>query len=377
MNKSDLTRNYSMLKGPLSKKGYDWWWHSFTAENAETGEQKSFFIEYFTCNPARAQDKPVIVWNNPEAQKQGKLPSYLMVKVGWWGEDAGQLHRFFPWKEVTLPLNQELSLKAGDCTCSEKRMTGKIELSEEEAAAHPEYMCGGGSMEWDISIDKKIAYHVGYGASKLFRKLNSFEMFWHAEGMKTKYSGELTLNGVKYLVKPETCYGYADKNWGGDFTSPWVWLSSNNLISIKTGKRLENSVFNIGGGRPKAFGITLNRKLLGEFFYEGKSYEFNFSKLWTGSKTSFECKETDTQIIWHVVQTTFKTKLDTQITCEKKDMLLINYEAPTGLKRHNKLWNGGNGKGVLKLYVKKGGKLELLDEVYAENIGCEFGEYDK
>ena len=38
MNKSDLKRNYYMLKGPLAKKGYDWWWHSLTAYDKETGE---------------------------------------------------------------------------------------------------------------------------------------------------------------------------------------------------------------------------------------------------------------------------------------------------------------------------------------------------
>ncbi len=26
MNKSDITRDAYMLKGPLAKKGYDWWW---------------------------------------------------------------------------------------------------------------------------------------------------------------------------------------------------------------------------------------------------------------------------------------------------------------------------------------------------------------
>ena len=40
------------------------------------------------------------------------------------------------------------------------------------------------------------------------------------------------------MVTPEKIYGYADKNWGRDFTSPWVWLSSNCLISQKTGKQL-------------------------------------------------------------------------------------------------------------------------------------------
>ena len=31
------------------------------------------------------------------------------------------------------------------------------------------------------------------------------------------------------------------------------------------------------------------------------------------------------------------------ITCEKQDMLLVNYKSPDGAKRHNRLWNGGNG----------------------------------
>ena len=39
-NIHDITRNEWMLKGPLAKRGYDWWWHSFTAEDAETGAAK-------------------------------------------------------------------------------------------------------------------------------------------------------------------------------------------------------------------------------------------------------------------------------------------------------------------------------------------------
>lgn len=366
-----------MLKGPLAKKGYDWWWHSFTAENKKTGEQQPMYIEYFACNPGLAQDKPVLVWNDKKAQNAGVKPSYLMVNFGFWGKKKGQLHRFFAWKDVSLPYNEPLNLKADDCTCTEKRMTGSINITEEEAKAHPEWMCNAGNVKWDVKIDKQIAFNVGYGASKFFRDINSFEMFWHAEGMKTKFDGNITLNGVEYVVKPETCYGYADKNWGGDFTSPWVWLSSNNLVSKKTGKKLENSVFEVGGGRPKIFFYALNRKLLGQFYYEGKDYEFNFSKFWTGSRTEFDCKETDTEIIWHVKQSTFNSVMVADIRCFKEDMLNINYEAPTGLKLHNCLWNGGNGTGTVKLYKKSFGKQTLIDEVYAENIGCEYGEYDK
>ena len=124
-------------------------------------------------------------------------------------------------------------------------------VTEEEAAAHPEWMCGAGSMAWDLAIDKQIAFNVGYGASKPLRDAEAFAMYWHAEGMKSAYSGSVTFNGRKYTVTPEKSFGYADKNWGRDFTTPWVWLSSNCLFSRKTGKQLHNSVFDIGGGRPK------------------------------------------------------------------------------------------------------------------------------
>lgn len=375
MNKSDITRDFCMLKGPLAKKGYDWWWHSFTAEHVKTGEQKSFYIEYFLCNPARAQQGPVLVWNDSAGRQAGKRPSYCMVNAGFWGKEKGQLHRFFPWSQVSIPLNEPLQLQVPDCTCTETHMTGRITVTPEQAAAHPEWMSDAGDMAWDIHIQKQIAYHVGYGASKFFRTLNAFEMFWHAEGMKTAYDGWLTCNGETYRIRPETCYGYADKNWGGDFTSPWVWLSSNDLISTRTGQRLTNSVFEVGGGNPKVFGLALGRKRLGQFHYEGRDYEFNFSKFWTGSRTFFDCTETDTHLKWHVVQTTFRAKMEVDITCRKEDMILIRYESPDGYKRHTRLWNGGTGSGNVKLYEKKHGRWVLLDEVTAGHVGCEYGVY--
>ena len=369
-NKHDITRNEFMLVGGQAKRGYDWWWHSFTATNEVTGERKPFYVEFFTCNPKFGGDKPVF-GQLPENKQNGIRPSYLMVNVGAWGDKAVQLHRFFGWKEVTLNKKAPFSVTAGDCYLTETETRGTVRVTEAEAKEHPEYMCDAGEISWDLKIDKKVAFNVGYGAGKLFRSLQAFEMFWHAEGMKTDFSGYVVFSGERYIVTPETCYGYADKNWGKDFTSPWVWLSSNNLTSKKSGNKLVNSVFDIGGGRPKIGFIALKRKLLSAFWYEGKAYEFNFSKFWTFTRTRFDCKETDTQIIWHVEQKTWKNKMVTDITCEKKDMLLINYEAPNGTKLHERLWNGGNGKGTVKLY--RSGK--LIDEIYCENVGCEYGEY--
>lgn len=375
-SKQDKNRNECMLRGPLRKQGYDWWWHSLTARHAETGEEKPFFIEYFLCNPALAEDEPTL-GQLPENKEAGKKPSYLMVNVGTWGKNKKQLHRFFAWKDIEVHFDAPYSVTADDCYACETKLKGGVNISAEDAASHPEWMCDAGSMSWDLSVDKKISYNVGYGASKLFRRIYAFEMYWHAEGIKTYYDGEIMLDGEKYIVKPETCCGYADKNWGRNFTTPWVWLSSWNLKSRISGKVLENSVFEIGGGRPKVYFVPLNRKLLGGFYYEGKCYEFNFSKFWTLSRTKFDAEETEDEILWYVRQETATAIMETEIRCFKKDMLLINYEAPDGTKRHQRLWNGGNGTGRIKLYKKRLFKEpELIDDMDATNIGCEYGEYD-
>ncbi len=375
-NKHDLNRNSFMLKGPLAHCGYDWWWHSFTAQDAITGKDKPFFIEFFLCNPALGEDKPVL-GQLEENKKNGKKPSYLMVKAGTWGEDHCQLHRFFGWKEVTLNPKAPYSVEAKDCFASDTILKGSINISEDEKNTHPEWMCDNGEISFDLTIDKQIAFNVGYGASKTLRDVEAFAMYWHAEGMKSAYKGTIIFNGRKYIVDPLKSYGYADKNWGRDFTSPWVWLSSNHLVSKLTGKQLMNSVYDIGGGRPKIYFLPLNRRLLGVFYYEGKEYDFNFSHFWLKVKTDFSFEEKDDHVVWHVRQENRYAVMETEITCKKKDMLFVNYEAPDGTKKHNKLWNGGNGEGTIKLYDKKHGELVLVDEIITTHVGCEYGEYDE
>jgi len=388
-NHSDILRNNFMLKGALASEGYDWWWHSFTGHNKKTGEEKAFFIEFFTINPELGGDEPVF-GQLPENKAAGKKPSYMMVKAGCWGEGAKQLHRFFGWNQVNIKEDAPFLISADNCFCSETRTLGMVEVTEEDAANHPEWMCQSGKMIWDLNIEKDIAFNVGYGASWASRELEAFEMFWHAEGMKTFLNGSVILDGEEYVVDKDSCYGYADKNWGKDFTSPWVWLASSHLKSKLTGKWLDNTAFDIGGGRPKIrTGKTFENVILGAVWYEGEPYEFNFSKFWTLTKTDFACNTDGDEVVWNITQETPLAKIEGHFTCQKKDMLLINYEAPNGEKRHNNLWNGGNGVGELKLYKKilktkdnEDGSMakfdwELVDDMEAYNIGCEFGEYDK
>ena len=373
-NVHDISRDAFMLHGPLRHQGYDWWWHSLTAQDELTGEDKPFFFEFFICNPALAQEEPVL-GQLPVNKKLGKRPSYLMVKAGCWGEEPCQLHRFFSLKNVLLREEAPYEIQAADCFASETALRGSVSVTPAQAQAHPEWMCGGGELAWDLTMEKLIAFNVGYGASKPLRDAEAFAMYWHAEGMKTAYRGTITFNGRRYTVTPEKCYGYADKNWGRDFTSPWVWLSSNCLKSTITGRTLQNSVFDIGGGRPKIYFVPLDRRLLGAMYYEGKEYDFNFSHAWLRVKTEFSFEEREGEVVWHVRQENLRAVMETDVICRKAEMLLVNYEAPDGSKKHNRLWNGGTGRGMIRLYDKVGGALRLVDEIEATHIGCEYGEY--
>lgn len=376
-NIHDPERNACMLKGPLRSLGYDWWWHSFTGHDPETGSERSFFIEFFLCNPAFGGSTPVL-GQLPGCRENGVKPSYLMVKAGAWGSGAKQIHRFFGWKNVSVSMSAPYSVIAGDCFASDYALRGSVSLSREDCDAHPEYMCSPGEMSWDLTVKKEIAFNVGYGASKPMRTAQAFDMYWHAEGMKTAYSGEVVYDGVRYLVEPESCYGYADKNWGRDFTSPWLWLSSCDLFSNMTGKKLKNSVFDIGGGRPVAAGVPMERTLLCGFWYEGREFEFNFSKPMLFTQTRFDCEEIDSEVRWHVAQTSADGKIECRIRCPKSEMLLINYEAPDGSRRHRRLWNGGTGSGRIKLYGRDDeGRLYLVDDIRTEHVGCEYGEYKR
>ena len=97
---------------------------------------------------------------------------------------------------------------------------------------------------------------------------------------------------------------------------------------------------------------------------------------WLCNNDIIEVKELDDEVVWHVRQENIHAAMETEVHCLKKDMLLINYEAPDGSRHHNRLWNGGNGWGTVKLYDRKDGQFILTDEIEASYIGCEYGEYD-
>lgn len=361
-----------MLTGRLACRGYDWWWHNFTGHHAVTGEARTFFVEYFVINPALSPETPRF------GQKPGDgRPSYVMIKAGSWGagDRKRQIHRFFAVADVTIDPDH-LDLRVDDARLSETRIAGSVSQTPDAVAAHPEFMSDAGEMSWDLSVDKQIALNVGYGTSAPLRAIAAFRMFWHAQGIKAQYSGRVVFDGEEYVVTPETSFGYADKNWGTDFTSPWIWLASNDLTSRVSGKRLERSAFDVGGGTPATFGVPLGHQLITALHYEGADYDANFSRFWTRTRTRFHAAETADRIEWSVITRSPGHRVGVTVSCPKDEMLLVNYENPDGRKRHHRLWNGGTGVGRVTLHSIDAGRVSLIDDIDARHVGCEYGLYD-
>jgi hypothetical protein len=365
-------KNGYKLAGKRSKNGYDWWWHSFTGYSERTGEARSFFIEYYVINPGLSATEPVF-GQLPANKATGKRPSYCMIKAGAWGTGAVQLHRFFAPDALHMANPEVLDFSLEDCVLSETRLRGSVTVPETDAHAHPEWMCGSGSISWDLTAEKVLAYDVGYGSSNLFDKLGAFAMYWHAEGLYTRFSGSVVFNGDTYRVLPETSAGYQDKNWGTDYTVPWIWLNCNRFVSRKTGKPA-NAFLDVGGGCPVVFGIKLNRRILTAFYYNNELFEFNFSKFWQRSKQTFRSWHEDGFVHWDVVSEKPGAKLEIRFRCAKEGMIRVNYENPAGIKHYNDLWNGGFAEGEVIFSRKVKGRWEVVDVLDGTMGGCEYGE---
>jgi len=366
------TKNRFRLNRRSARRGYDWWWHSFVGTHAESGARKPFFIEYYVINPGLWDGE--IVWGqHPQSMEKGVPPCYAMIKAGTWGEAHAQLHNFYGISDFNAS-DRELDCRMGDNRVTEELLSGRVEVSERERDTYPERMSDAGSMSWDLRVSKELAFDVGYGTSALSSFLNLFHMYWHAEGMRSHYQGEVLYNGQRYLVHPDSSFGYQDKNWGRDYTNPWIWLNCNNFYSETRGKQADVSLV-VGGGCPVLLGYPLNRRILTALWYEGRFLEFNFTKFWTRSRQQFFSREDKSHVYWEISAENRVHLVEIRMKCEKSKMLLINYENAKGARLHKRLWNGGNGAGTVKLFRKRGNRREAIDLLRGELAGCEYGAY--
>lgn len=373
MNLSDLARNANMLRRSLAKKGYMRWWHSFSGTQPETGETRTFFVEFFIVNPRRGGSRPIL-GQHPHSKKQGLKPSYIMVKAGVFpdaeGNDGRQLHAFYPVSALQAtgnPLIMQLEgdpeahCRAGRCFYSEDRLTGFVEVTPEEARRRS-YMTDSGFMEWDVNIRKAVTCHTGKWSGKFFQALNMLDSFWHGEGIRSFFHGNVNLDGMHYEILPETSYGYADKHWGRYFNKPWFQFACGKLASQRCGQELRHSVLAVNGLCPRFLLFPLKPRLMLQLTYMGEDFEF--------TRCKWETKETGKRYVWHILAQNKRAVVKVSGSCTKAEMLQLRYEGPDGQKPDFPVRAGAGGIGNVQIYRKDSGNRELMDTLKLEMALC-------
>lgn len=371
MNQSNLNKNSYMLRGSLTRKGYMRWFHSFTGVQAESGETRTFFIDYFIINPGLGGDQPIL-GQHPYYKKRGMKPSYVMIKAGVFpgsnGENGRQIHAFYPISSLKATGNP-MVMQIEDCFYSENHISGFVEVSSAEAR-HRSFMSDAGWMEWDVEVHKAVACNTGILSGAFFRAVNGLENFWHGEGVRSFFRGTVILDGICYQVTPDTSYGYADKHWGRSFISPLFQFASGRLSSARTGRELKHSVLAVNGCCPRFLFFPLRRRLMIQLTYMGEDYEFGFVRPFLFSKQKWEAKETNRRFIWHIMAWNRTSVIKISCSCTKEQLMQLRYETPEGHRLKSPLWAGGAGTGTIQLYRRvKGGK-ELVDTLKLEDAVC-------
>lgn len=372
MNLSDLTRNAYMLQGSLARKGYMRWWHSFSGIQPQTGETRTFFVEFLVLNPGLGGDLPIL-GQHPYYKKRGIKPSYVCIKAGVFpdaeGNDGRQLHAFYPISSLKVT-RSPLVMQVEDCFYSEERIRGFVDVTEEESR-HRSLMTDAGSMDWDLEVHKAVSCSTGVLAGPFFRALNALESYWHGEGVKSFFRGTVTLDGILYDVSPDIGNGYADKHWGRGFNRPWFQFSCGRLSSRRNGKELRHSVLAISGCCPRFLFLPLRRKLLIQLTYTGEDYDFGF-RPFVLSRCKWETKETNKRYIWHILAKNKNAVIKISGSCTKEQMLELQYETPCGVKPGQPLMAGAAAVGTIQLYRRTSGGRELIDTLHMQQGFCEY-----
>ncbi len=387
-NKISRSKKYK-LTGLLKKNGFDRWRIVANGKSSVTGEECTFFIEFYIVNPALSPNTCILGFKSRLPQTPADLqnalagteneksllmeesvqPSFVMVKAGKLSKGGKQINAYFPSNNLVVDTNDYI-IKVGStdentCFIKDDTTGGSITVSKTDLLLSPEILGNVGTISWNLRYST---------ADSFFPNYNSNMINWSCFGARTAIAGVILMDGEKFIVNKDLSYGYFDKNWGHSFTDPFMHLSSSNLISNISRQRLFNSCFAVQGEYNKRLSVLIS--------IEGKKLEFHAdsSKKYN---IRYECTQmpqqhadSEVKLHWSVSMNDKKNYVDIDIICNASELFVRDYECPEGKRKVLKVLGGGSGSGDLKLYrmVKK--DLELIDDVHIGSCLCEFGHID-
>ncbi|MBB5217967.1 MAG: hypothetical protein J6O39_02315 [Treponema sp.] len=376
-----------MLKGALRKSGFDCWRLVTCGISRKTGEEKTFFIEYYVVNPALSPDDVVLGFKSRFAGNEADLqyalagtesaktftteslvqPSFVMVKAGVLSKGGSQLNAYYPSSQLKInDSNFILSVGPGerpDCVLSDDYSVGRVAVTREQLLHSPEILGNPGWMEWNLRFEQRIEFQKNY---------SSKDVNWAAFGAKTDFNGEIIYNGEEYIVTAKKSFGYFDKTWGREFVNPVFHLNASNCLSVISGKNLFNSCFAVQGEFSKKLSVLVDVEGLRCEFSADKSKKFSLSY----DFTQMPVDEEGEKLHWTVSVHNKKYIIDIDIYCLQEDMSLREYECPEGGRKLMKVLSGASGYGELKIFKSKKKNIELIEQVKVSNCVCEYGNVE-
>lgn len=376
-----------MLANSFKKNSFDRWRLVMNGFNTVTGADCTFFIEFYVLNPLLSHSECILGFKSrlekaPEdlqyalaGTETGKTlltekdvrPSFVMIKVGRISKNGKQLNAYFP-SDALKTNSDEYILKVGTsesnaCVLTDFSTSGSVTVSKTDLIQQPELLCDSGSFAWNLRYTIEGSLMPNYASSGIN---------WSCFGARTSFSGMILMDGEKYAVNTTTSYGYFDKNWGKDFSNPFFHLSSNNLTSNISGKKLLYSCFAIQG--------VYNKRLSLLSMLEDKKIEFHaggrkkYSIVYDFSETVPD--DDGVKLHWTVSINDRKHVVDVDVFCKAESMIVREYECPEGGRKMLKVLSGATGTGELKLYRKVKKNLELIEDVHIANCLCEYGNIE-
>lgn len=299
---------------------YEWWWHHMTAYHKKTRKSKSFYIEFFLM--------------------EGK---YGMLKIGCWAENSRQQNKqisvFFTPEECFASKKQMnvkfFKNKLFFANASNTRLKGHI--FQNESPGRKNLYSDKGRVTFHILVHK----FKNYKTTDIYFPTKLIPMYWYIGGLYTEYSGEIVWDDEIYELIPTQSFGYQDKNWGYNYSKPWLWLQSSCIRH--NGKIIPRAAFSCGGCTPFRWDLLGHHVIFTCNIPKIFSFDINFTRL-KFDEYKFEWKDKSRWIL------TIKNKLydiKLNIQCPEYGITKIHYETPKGELRN--VYNSGIGRGSLQI----------------------------
>lgn len=364
------------------KSGINFWRFFFPGINQENKEECFFCLEFEVLNPNISENEMLFSLSQkkilPEDLQSALLgnssilneqtntkSSYCSVRLLKLGKKSKQLCQFMSFKEVDFDF-KNMEFKIGNKLFTDKSLSGFISIANEDEIKNKEIFCQQGYATWNLEYKIKESELKGY---------HNDSYRWFPIGVKTDFVGKVNFDGEDFLVDTRTALGHIDRFYGNAYPTELIHIYCSNLISMISGKKLENSAFCIQGIFENRISLIGNLENIDISFFANKSQrEYN---------CVFNCVEvpgienySERMLHWSFSLNDKQTIVDIDIFCRLTELNNRIIEKPEGNRNIISLLEGGTGFGEIKLYKKNKKAIEQIEHAKLTKVICEFGKSD-